>query len=251
MKRPSREKYERAVALARAAIRACEGRPRILADRSPKAVLTKMKAKDERGELLTEADQGALMAALAEVTTPKKRGRGRPKGKRAEGHRALWAAIWAVQESGLQPYRNNTGPRLSQCDAIADAMKAEGFQRLCSYDAARREMIAHRRGMKTLGRVSRVFAGQMQDVFRGISEQIERVRRSFDSMGSGSRGAIDSLQHQMNETARAVEGFGGLATRHFHLPEQGFAELAKRIRAQTTLPTGTRHAIKRAFKTRR
>jgi hypothetical protein len=145
MKRPSREEYERAVAVARAAIREAKGAPRIRADRSPQAVLVRMKAKAEKGEAPTEADFGAMVAALAEQESRNQRGRGRPKGARADGYRALRAAIWAVQESGLNPYRNGTGPRLSQCDAIADAMRAEGFRTLCSYDAARRELVAHGR----------------------------------------------------------------------------------------------------------
>ena len=231
MKRPSREEYERAVALARAAIRACEGRPRILADRSPKAVLTKMKAKDERGEPLTEADQGALMAALAEVTTPKERGRGRPKGKRAEGHRALRAAIWAAYESGLQPYRNNTGPRLSQCDAIAEAMKAEGFRTLCSYDAARREMIAHRRGMKSLRGAMAGMAQQWQAMAR-ISNLFEPFARQMQEQGRAASAALGRIQRQFEGIDRAGKALG------------------ERIRAQTTLRPETQRAIERDMKTR-
>jgi hypothetical protein len=215
MKRPSREEYERAVAVARAAIREAKGAPRIRADRSPQAVLVRMKAKAEKGEAPTEADFGAMVAALAEQESRNQRGRGRPKGARADGYRALRAAIWAVQESGLNPYRNGTGPRLSQCDAIADAMRAEGFRTLCSFDAARRELVAHRRTMRGTRPAFAEMARQLQAMARDISK------------------ALEPLVRQAQEAARAGKALG------------------ERIRAQTTLRPETLRAIERAMKTRR
>lgn len=184
MKQPSREEYQRAVALAREAIRARKARPRIRADRSPQAALAKMQAKQAKGEPLTEADLGAMAAALAEQDNRKRRGRGRPKGARDDAaHGALRAAIIAMGATRLRPYRNGeTGPRLSQCDAIADAMKAEGFRTLCSYDAAKREMLKLRKAIRgtfnrdALALVARRMQAMAQDVSRAGKALVERLR---------------------------------------------------------------------------
>lgn len=231
MKRPSREEYQRAVALAREAIREERNAPRIRADRSPQAVLAKMQAKAEKGEALDpDAVLAAMAAALAEQESGKQRGRGRPKGARTDGHRALRAAIWAADESGLQPYRNNTGPRLSQCDAIAEAMKAEGFRTLCSYDAARREMVALR---KSLRGVMVPLARHWQAIQRDISKALEPLGRQMQEAGL----AFAALAKQSG--ARAI------------LQPGTFPAFFAHLRAQTTLSPETRRAIERGVKTRR
>lgn len=248
MKRPSREEYQRAVALAREAIREGQNAPRIRADRSPQAVLAKMQAKAEKGEAPTKADLGAMAAALAELTTPKKRGRGRPKGARDHAaHGALQAAIWGVQESEIEnPYRNNTGPRRSQCDAIAEAMQAEGFRTLCSYDAARREMVAFRRicrpGVRFQLPISRLLEGlrvfefQLPQLKFDFSDSnapfVNRLRQSLDVSDRLSK-ALEPMNREMQEVGRS------------------FAALAQHIRAQTTLPPVTRQTIERRMKTKR
>lgn len=180
MKRPSREEYQRAVALAREAIRARKARPRIRADRSPQAALAKMQAKQAKGEKI---DLGEMTAALVEQEIRKRRGRGRPKGARDDAaHAALRAAIIAMGATRLRPYRNETGPRLSQCDAISDAMKAEGFRTLCSYDAAKAEMLKLRKAIRgTFNRdafalVARRVQAMAQDVSRAGKALGERLR---------------------------------------------------------------------------
>ena len=238
MKRPSREEYERAVALARAAIREARDAPPVRADRSPQAVLAKMQAKAEKGEALDpDAVLAAMATALAEQESGKRRRRGRPKGARADGYRALRAAIWAAYESGLQPYRNNTGPRLSQCDAIAEAMKAEGFRTLCSYDAARREMVAFRKSlrgaMKGLRGVMVPLARQWQAMARDISKALEPLGRQMQESARAMNAALEPLRRQLEGIDRAGKALG------------------EHIRAQTTLPPGTRRAIERCMKTKR
>lgn len=212
MKRPSREEYERAVALARAAIQARKGRPFIRAEQSPQAVLAKMQAKQAKGEALTEADFGAMAAALAEQDNRKRRGRGRPKGARDHaGHAALGAAIWAVQQSGLRPYRNNEGPQLSQGDAIADAMRLEGFRTLCSYDAARREMMAHRKGNRN---ALAGMAHRFHAINRDISKALEPVARRMQAFAQETSRAGNALGERLrgglgltDETRKTLEDY--------------------------------------------
>ena len=225
MKRPSREEYERAVALARAAIREAQDAPRIRADRTPQAVLAKFEAEQARGEILTEAEAmakanalaAALAAALAEQESRKLRGRGRPKGKRAEGHRELRAAIWAVQGTGLNPYRNHWGGRPSQCDAIAEAMKAEGFRTLCNYDAAVREMKAYRKSRND--RSSGIL---------GITRQIQALLRALNFAAIPILRQIQEAEPQIKATIAAAEPLLQL-TREGTL---AFAALAVHIREQ-------------------
>lgn len=234
MKRPSREEYQRAVALAREAIREAKNAPPIRADRSPQAVLAKMQAKAEMGEALDpDAVLAAMAAALAEQESGKRRGRGRPKGARADGHRALRAAIWAADESGLQPYRNNTGPRLSQCDAIAEAMKAEGFRTLCSYDTARRERVALRKSLRGVWAALAPQVQAMGAAMRDISRALEPLGRQMQEMGRAANAALQPLRRQFEGIDRAGKALG------------------ERIRAQTTLSPETRRAIERGMKTRR
>lgn len=230
MKQASREEYERAVALARTAIREERNAPRIRADRSPQAVLAKMKKKQAEGEELTEADFGAMAAALAKEEGGKRWSRGRPKGARAEGHRALRAAMWAVQESGLRPYRNcETGPKLSQCDAIAEAMKAEGYNALCSYDAARRELIVHRRGMKSFRGIAR----QLQALQRMVAENYVPLARQVQEAGRAMNLTLEPLRRQL-------EGI-----------QQNGAALRETLRAQVGHLSEVQRAIADSLKRRR
>lgn len=233
MKQPSREQYERAAALAREAIREAKNAPRIRADRSPQAVLAKMQAKAEKGEALTQADFGAMAAALAEQESLKRRGRGRPKGARADGHRALRAAIWAVDESGLQPYRNAYGPHLSQCDAIAEAMKAEGFRTLCSYDAAKREMVALRKGLRSAWAHNAPQIHGMQELARNLSKALEPLAGQIQKYVGGMNASLEPLQGQLKRIDQLGKALG------------------ESIRAQTNLGPETLSAIERAVKTKR
>ncbi|MDG1117237.1 MAG: hypothetical protein P8N72_08925 [Flavimaricola sp.] len=233
MRQPSREDYERAVALARAAIRAEKDASHIRADRSPQAVLAKIQVKQAKGEAPTQDDIAALAGALAEHEKRGQRGRGRPKGARDyAAHGAVRAAIWAVQDSGLRPYRNDIGPRTSQCDSIAEAMKAEGFRTLCSYDSAKRKMMAFRRGVKDHRGRSTGIARHLQAIAHNISK------------------ALEPLASQMQESGRAIgEAFGPMA-REMQENGQAFAALGGQLRAQTTLPPETRRAIEKHLKTK-
>lgn len=204
MKITSREEYGHAVTLARAAIRAHADRSGIRADLSPQAMLAKIKAKIAKGEKLNETDSKAILTALAKQEGQKKRGRGRPKGTRDNAALgALRAAIWAVQESALKnPYRNNEGPPLSQCDAISDAMKAEGLQhRLSSYDAAKREMMAHRRSLR-----NNPAAGAFRQMARIFSQAFQPIAPRMEEMARTMSNVLDpSIQRLGASRARAEE----------------------------------------------
>lgn len=201
MNRYSREEYDRTVAMARAAIRARKARPRILADRNPNALMAAILEKHAKGEAPTEADFAALAGAMAEQEARTQRGRGRPKGTRdTAALGALRAAIWAVTESGLNPYRNPFAPALSQCDAIAEAMRLEEFRRMCSYDAAKREMLARGRTLKKIGKLAAEYVRQMENRKRDLAEAIGPVMRQLQE-----NGALTGISA---ETRRAFEIYG-------------------------------------------
>ncbi|HBG97964.1 MAG: hypothetical protein JKP98_02495 [Rhodobacteraceae bacterium] len=201
MKRPSREEYQNAVALARAAIRAAKDAPPIRADRSPQAVLAAMQAKNARGEAVTDDDLGAMAAALAEHEGRAQRGRGRPKGTSdRKAHRALRAAIRALSESRMAPYRNRTGPRLSQCDAIADAMRDEGFRRFATYDSARRAMLDHRRMRREAGKVLTALL-ELSKALDPARERMLEIGRAF----AGLNERVRALVAIPPETLKAVQ----------------------------------------------
>ena len=221
--------------MARDAIRAEKAAPRMRADRSPQAVLAKLQAKQAKGEALTEADLGALAAALAQEESRKQRGRGRPKGARDFATLgALRAAIYAVQESGLpNPYRNNIGPRLSQCDAIADAMQAEGFRTMNTYDAARREMIAFRRAWRGASAAISVVVKRWQAMSRDLAAAVAPAVRQAQEATQAFGEALRPMQREMQQAGGAL------------------AALGARLRAQTTLTPETRRAIEKALKAKR
>lgn len=190
MKRPSREEYERAVSLARAAIEEYKARPRIRADRSPQALLARLQERQAKGEPVTDADLAGLAAALAEREAPK---RGRPKGTRnVAAHGAFWAALFATDDFGLQPYRNRypgrhvTAVRFTLCDAIAEAMHAAGFRNLATYNAASDAMKAARRDLKgarqSLSRFSRTMQQQLQEMTRGAAPAMAALRAQQESL---------------------------------------------------------------------
>lgn len=185
MKRPSPEEFGRAVALARAAIQAQKARPISQPARSPHAVAEAIKVRQAKGEAPSAAELGAVLAELAEHERRKQRRRGRPEGTRNHAAlRALRAAIRAVQESGLRPYRNNaTGHGLTQCDAIAKAMTAEGFRTMNGYDAAAREMKAQRRNMKGSRGPFGDLVRQMRDMQRNFAQAFEPVARQLQELG--------------------------------------------------------------------
>jgi len=165
MKRVSREAYSGAVAAALAAIEEAKGPPRIRADRSPQAMLAKMQAKHAKGEGPTDGDMAALAAAFA-------RGRGRPIGTRNHAARlALLAAAFAVRGIEMNAYRNGAaGHRLTQCDAIADAMVAAGFRSLATYDAVAREMRRFRHEIPKLIEAFGMLARRLEQMSRDLAE---------------------------------------------------------------------------------
>lgn len=191
MKRPSREEYERAVSLARAAIEEYKARPRIRADRpSPQALAARMQERLERGEDI-EADLATLYSVLAE------RRRGRPRGTRnVAAHGAFWAALFAVDETGLKCYRDKyAGHNFTQCHAIADAMQGAGFRTFNTYNGAEKAMKSARRDIRAatldLSRIVRPLQHQLRDMTRGIAP------------------VIAALRAQQNELARSLAALSG------------------------------------------
>lgn len=244
MKRPSREDYQRAVALARAAIRAHKELPRIRADRSPQAVLSKMVAMHAKGETLTEAILSEMHAALAEQESRKQRKPGRPKGTRDyAAHGALQASIRAVHEADLlNPYRNPIGPRLSCCDAVSDAMKAEGFSWMNSYDAACNEMKAYRRFVRNGYRIKFL----TNEFFKPVQTLSFRLTEIFGEFAVSNALALDGLKRALeasDQLSKALRPMGG------QMQESGraFAALGERIRAGShidALHRSTKNIIK-------
>jgi hypothetical protein len=235
MRLPRRKDYERAVALARFVIRANRDALRVPTDRTPQAVSAMYKAKCAKGEALSDAENAEWTAALAELEARKNRGRGRPKGARDHAaHRALREAIWAAQLSmpRLRPYRNVTGLRLSQCDAIADAMRAEGFRTLCTYDAVKREMMAHRRDVK--GRL-----GGLAYLLRRWQATMRDISRAFEPMGRGMQEAVRSMKEPLDHLRGQIHEAG-----------QAVKAPLERMRAQVALPPETLRAIESHFKTK-
>lgn len=233
MRQPRREDYERAVALARVAIRANRDAPRNLTDRTVQAVLARMQAKKATGEALTDADVGALTVAAKEDEARTQRGRGRPKGTRDHAtHGALRAAIWVARLSRLRPYRNVTGLRLSQCDAIVDAMRAEGFLTLCTHDAVRREMMAYRRDVKALRGALVGLPRQWQAMARDVSRAFETLGRAMQEAGRSMKEPLDNVLRQIQEAGQAVKA------------------LVERIPAQVALPPETLCEIENHLKTK-
>ena len=192
MKRPSEEEFQIAVAWARAAIRASKKRPRIQADRNPETLLAKMQAKHAKGETLTEAEIGAWADALAEQTSRKQRGRGRPKGARDHAAaNAFNAAAVAVHLCHIRTYRGSyTGHKLTRCDSIAEAMKTEGFRTFREYNGVEKQMKQFKRHAKTtlrdlqsaMARLQigvQTFTVQMQVLGKALGDALANVQGIF------------------------------------------------------------------------
>jgi len=181
MTRPSRSEYDAVVGAALAAIEATKNRPRIRAARSPQAMIAAMRANQAKGEGPTAAALAALAAALA-------RGRGRPSGTREDAAlRAVWAAALAACGTGLSTYRNGASwHRLSQCDAVAEAMVAAGFRTFATYDAVAREMRKLKRSFRqfseTCAKVTAAWR-EMEPEFRKMESMMRGLAETFAALG--------------------------------------------------------------------
>ena len=184
-KRSPSEKFKFAVLLARAAIRCSKSRPPIRADTtSPQAKVAGYLARQENGETLTPTDLTDWSAALEQQS--KRRGRGRPKGTRDIAALAAFrAAAFAIQFSGIKN-------RARQCDAIAEAMLAEGYKTRRTYQASVQEMkiVLHER---------RAFYAKV----KAIKNELETWQNQFQAINHTVTESFSSFQNQMQKTTRS------------------------------------------------
>lgn len=153
--RPDRAEYERAVALALAAIEAQRKSNRPWARfevKSPEVVMRELAPKAMRGALSC-AEQAALAVAWAKLDArrqgPKKRGPKKGTGDWA-AKEAIRVAAMALEIDGRLPlYGNETGRNTAtRAHAIAHAMRAAGFRTRCTLDAVKAAMkVARRPGL--------------------------------------------------------------------------------------------------------
>lgn len=195
----SKGEYQRAVEAARAAISNRRAKPPVRADRSPEALLAEMRERQAKGTL-TAAHFEALEAALSRQSGTHRR-RGRPKGTRDKtAVSAFVLAAGAVEEFGLPAYRNQCSPhRFSLCDAIAEAMHAEGFRTFATYDAAANEM--------------KLFRKVKRNQARGIAQ----FRRNIELWRRQWMAALGPLAANMRENSEALRQVGAHLTRQFQV----------------------------------
>lgn len=155
MMRPDRTEYERAVALALAAIRATEAQRKgnrsgqRFAVKPPEVVMRELVAKAKRGALSC-TEQAALAVAWDKLDArrqgPKKRGPKKGSGDWT-AKEAIRVADMALEIDGrLSLYGNEDGRNTeTRAHAIADAMRAAGFHTHCTLSAVKSAMKAIRR----------------------------------------------------------------------------------------------------------
>ena len=153
--RPDRTEYERAVALALAAIRATQAQRKgnrsgqRFVVKSPEVVMRELVAKAKR-EGLTRTEGAALALALAKLDAlgqvTKKRGPKKGSGDWA-AKEAIRVAAMALEVDGRLPLYGNEDGRntTTRAHAIADAMRAAGFRTHCTLSAVKLAMKALRR----------------------------------------------------------------------------------------------------------
>jgi hypothetical protein len=151
---PRPEDYAAAVEIARQAIRRELGRRVVVPPFLGRIALEKA----ARGEALAPDEARALAAQIAAKGAPQKRRRGRPKGSGHNRERsAIEAALGALEGSPLYPTRNAWNRHdMAGCDAVAEAMRAEGQQQGITYASVEKIyklMIAARRRRKAPGRL--------------------------------------------------------------------------------------------------
>lgn len=217
--RPDRAEYERAVALALAAIRATQAqrdrpkadrrRPDALADAAT-AKVAELHAKALRGETVTPTELsdalarvGEMAAAVAEREAP--RGVGRPKGSRDRAALAAFrAAAVAVSGTGLRDYRNDaTGHRLTRCDAIAEAMNAAGMRSRVTYTAVARTM----RDRRKRGRVAEGTIGPILRDLQRLADLSGTLRDAIDRCGEPAAQALDRFKAPTHRLVHAWSSY--------------------------------------------
>jgi hypothetical protein len=170
--------YEKALAMAREAIQAARATPQIgPADRVLRAL--------ERDQ---PVDAETILAVLRAATSGAARGRGRPKGSGAAAERrACRAAILATDllRGSLEPYRNPASQhRLTLSDAIAEAMRLEGFRRLATYEAVAAEV----------RRLRRQYRAAIRTVLPGIRQQIAFIRNAQPALAKVGPPILKALE---------------------------------------------------------
>lgn len=174
------DEFQRVKRLALAGIEAYQHRAKLRRKPTFEEQVQVMQGKAARGEAVTEAELGALAAALAAQHAPK-RGRGRPKGTQDSAAKAAFFSACAATEScNLRPYRNNaTGHRLTWCDALAEAMNEAGYTSLSTYDAATAELKVIRRSLKSLSANLREMGQRIEAAANGIAAVVPRMRTAM------------------------------------------------------------------------
>jgi hypothetical protein len=218
----SRGRYEFAVILARLAIRSAKERPRNgVSSADPERVMAGLLKRVGAGETLTADEAGALCAAMAAREALERRGRGRPKGRNLTAVEAFNAAAYAtLLVPGLSDYENQQkkpGKKhdLTRCKALADAMKAEGFERFTTVDAAAKEMRTFKReGRDALRKIPLVLSRlkvTLQDVGQAwrrtvldMQKPLERIRRDAQALGR-AWGVLSKQIHALNRTTEKLE----------------------------------------------
>jgi hypothetical protein len=176
--RVSREAaYRDAVRLALAAIEAAKSRPR---HDQHAAIMARLEA----GQKLSPDDIALLRAAMAKPA----RARGRPRGSGAAAERwACRAAILATDllRGSLEAYRNPASQhRLTLSDAIAEAMRLQGFRRLATYEAVAAEM----------RQVRRQYRAAKRTLLSGARQQIAFIRNAQPALAKVGPPILKALE---------------------------------------------------------
>lgn len=204
MTQATHEEYTRIVILALDAIEVEKRLSPVRPNRNPEVLVAALQEKVAQGVTPTDRELANLHAAIVEKHKPKRRGR--PKGRDFLAWCSFHAAAGAVAKSDLRTYRNSaTRHRLTQCDAIADAMHGSGFRTLATYDAVAREMVNYRRDL----RQRRRFGGAINyEVVEAISRQLEEVSELLaKTLGPVRRQVLEALaeaHRPLHEASRGI-----------------------------------------------
>jgi len=206
-RRASREHYQRAVDTAKAAIEQvrrppCTGRHRP----SAQAAIADVRAKAERGEPVSPEELGAIAAALESQGTARRPKRGRPRGAGRATHekRAVRAALMALEGSPLHLYRTAPGGGApTRCDAVAEAMRACGFRRLCTYGAVAIEARKYRRREKAAARLMAHLNASLAPA-RSIVTAVERQIAEATAPARRAQARASAIVRAVEEPARRI-----------------------------------------------
>ena len=201
MKRPSREEYERAVALAENAIRECMAatkagptQPDVVAATRKFEAGSELTAKERR--MLAEALNGAMGGA-------KRRGRPPGSGEAKEEAIAVLCALLAVRNVPIQLYHDKYASHTySRCNAVAEAMRNCGQMQICTYDAVEGRAKKAKAALKKLRQefatgVVALQAGaeNLRKGIVGIQQGFANLQRAFADMPNRYSAAIRDNDH--------------------------------------------------------